>query len=843
MKLKIYLLAGILLSGGSQAHAEMGRCGDNVYWYFADSVLTVYGQGDFYDRTYEYLNNQIKSVVIKEGVIAMRADVFADFPSLTSLTLPKSFLFIGNRAFFNCPNFTTVITLNPLPPVIPYWEAFENYASITAYVPFGSVEAYRSEGVWDMCRLVESDSLFFQLYAQSGKFGDRVYWSLVDSVLTVSGQGDMSDNGYNLSREITFSDGHWYACRHGIKTVIIEEGVTSIGNAAFYDCTSLTSVVIPSTCCFINPLSFMGCSSLVEVINKASESTAITYEESSVNLNSFYGLDLTKMTLYVHPESVNHYNMVYGWTNFGYITELNSNYEALQSLAVSAGAFSPAFNPNTLSYHVTVPDSVTKITVTHSAKYGEATVTGAEVKTLNAGDNSFEIIVRAKGSITTRTYSITVRRLSNNAVLQSLAVSPGWLVPEFHPDTLVYRDTVPYSVKEITVTPSTRHSGATVSGGGSRQLSDGWNKIDIRVEAEDITITRTYRVEIYRISSDATLKSLQLAPDNPVDFHPDTLEYKVSVPYSTGAVTVLAEKNDPHASVSGNHTGIKELNVGENTFEITVTAETGIHTKTYTLKVYRQGTTLKSLAVASTGQTAVVLSPPFSSGVLNYTGTVPNSVTDITINALSSDAAASVTGAGHKSLNAGINTFNITVTDKVYTVSVYRQSSDATLKSLWISHAVMFPAFDADVDSYTAVLPYRTDSVTLNATPAHTGATVQGTGRKLLKPGENVFSITVTAEDSIFKKTYTVGMTGDNLSTGFHVAGEQPVRIYSDNTLLHIDSPVAERVNVYSVAGTLLYSFDKPAGAFTLHPSPFTFHPSPVLIVKGSSGWVKKISD
>ena len=116
----------------------------------------------------------------------------------------------------------------------------------------------------------------------------------------------------------------------------------------------------------------MGCSSLVEVINKASESTAITYEESSVNLNSFYGLDLTKMTLYVHPESVNHYNMVYGWTNFGYITELNSNYEALQSLAVSAGAFSPAFNPDTLSYHVTVPNDVTGITVTPSARHSEA---------------------------------------------------------------------------------------------------------------------------------------------------------------------------------------------------------------------------------------------------------------------------------------------------------------------------------------------------------------------------------------------------------------------------------------------------------------------------------------
>jgi hypothetical protein len=53
-----------------------------------------------------------------------------------------------------------------------------------------------------------------------------------------------------------------------------------------------------------------------------------------------------------------------------------------------------------------------------------------------------------------------------------------------------------------------------------------------------------------------------------------------------------------------------------------------------------------------------------------------------------------------------------------------------------------------------------------------------------------------------------------------------------------LDSPAAEHINIYSVTGMLLYGFDKPAGAFT---SPFTVHSSPVLIVKGSSGWSKKL--
>ena len=68
------------------------------------------------------------------------------------------------------------------------------------------------------------------------------------------------------------------------------------------------------------------------------------------------------------------------------------------------------------------------------------------------------------------------------------------------------------------------------------------------------------------------------------------------------------------------------------------------------------------------------------------------------------------------------------------------------------------------------------------------------------------------------------------------------VRVYTATGRLHVDTPVAERVNVYSVAGALLYGFDKPAGAFTFRTFAHSrLHPSPVLIVKGSSGWTYKI--
>lgn len=71
-----------------------------------------------------------------------------------------------------------------------------------------------------------------------GAAGDHLTWTLNEGgTLTISGTGAMSD--YR-------SDGTapWYDYRESVKSVVIENGAASIGNYAFYQCTSLTSVVI-----------------------------------------------------------------------------------------------------------------------------------------------------------------------------------------------------------------------------------------------------------------------------------------------------------------------------------------------------------------------------------------------------------------------------------------------------------------------------------------------------------------------------------------------------------------------------------------------------------------------
>ena len=65
------------------------------------------------------------------------------------------------------------------------------------------------------------------------KCGENVTWTLEGGTLTISGTGAMYD--YNSRQNVP-----WYNSRTNITTVVIEEGVTTIGDLAFYHCNNLS---------------------------------------------------------------------------------------------------------------------------------------------------------------------------------------------------------------------------------------------------------------------------------------------------------------------------------------------------------------------------------------------------------------------------------------------------------------------------------------------------------------------------------------------------------------------------------------------------------------------------
>ncbi|MCH5188490.1 MAG: leucine-rich repeat domain-containing protein [Oscillospiraceae bacterium] len=103
---------------------------------------------------------------------------------------------------------------------------------------------------------------------QSGQCGDGLTWSLVDGILTISGTGDMWDFKSTATP--------WGTMRSGIKEIIVEDGVTSIGDYAFrYSNTfaggpkpldTVTRAVIPASVKRIGHHAFYGRSGLESIV-------------------------------------------------------------------------------------------------------------------------------------------------------------------------------------------------------------------------------------------------------------------------------------------------------------------------------------------------------------------------------------------------------------------------------------------------------------------------------------------------------------------------------------------------------------------------------------------------
>ncbi|MDR0873775.1 MAG: leucine-rich repeat protein [Prevotellaceae bacterium] len=104
--------------------------------------------------------------------------------------------------------------------------------------------------------------------------------------ITGSGYGKMADFSYAGNDNGTPP---WYALRSSIRTVIIGEGVTNIGNNAFKNCSNLTSVTIASTVTRIGVTSFMNCTNLTSITIPSCVSTiegGAFYGCSNLTVNS-----------------------------------------------------------------------------------------------------------------------------------------------------------------------------------------------------------------------------------------------------------------------------------------------------------------------------------------------------------------------------------------------------------------------------------------------------------------------------------------------------------------------------------------------------------------------------
>ena len=215
----------------------------------------------------------LTSVTISSGVTSIGSGAFSG-TGLTSITIPDGLTGISSQAFYDCSSLTSVTI--PVSVVSIGNDAFSGTGLTEVF--YGGTEEQKEEITFSGTGHTEIRNATWH-YEQGasivaeGECGENLHWTLdADGVLTISGTGEM----YNYNGD----DNPWNEYTTSIKSIVVNEGVTSIGDYAFYECHLLASITIANSVFSIGKYAFASCSSLTSV--------SIPYGVTSIKDSAFF---------------------------------------------------------------------------------------------------------------------------------------------------------------------------------------------------------------------------------------------------------------------------------------------------------------------------------------------------------------------------------------------------------------------------------------------------------------------------------------------------------------------------------------------------------------------------
>lgn len=313
-----------------------GTCGDNLTWSYVEAthILTISGSGKMKSYSsiircpwFQY-GDSIATVIIEEGVTTIGNAAFQDCSGITAASIPQSVTTIGNNSFLRCsklasisiPGKVTTISQNP----------FAGCSSLTSISVEAGNTVYDSR---DNCNcIIETKS-------------NTLIAGCANSMIP-----------QNI---VTIGYAAFFGCTE-LTSITIPSGVISISNAAFTDCTGLISVTIPVSISAIGNGTFTGCKALTSINITVGDLAEFCNNQvaQSVYLNCAIPIKLLdsngkEIKEYVIPNSVTSIGL-YAFSGCGGLTSV-----IIPSSVTEINAF--AFMDCTGLTSVTIPNSVTSI--------------------------------------------------------------------------------------------------------------------------------------------------------------------------------------------------------------------------------------------------------------------------------------------------------------------------------------------------------------------------------------------------------------------------------------------------------------------------------------------------
>ncbi len=225
---------------------------DGFTWSLENDTLTISGEGDmpicsedgFLKYPWWHLN--FSTLIVEKGVTSIARWAFRDCYHLTNVTLPEGITRIEQEAFSFCTGLSSIFLPKSLTSI--RYLAFEACDSLETVNYTGTQEQWKSIAVEEQNESLTSATIVYNYVPEvptSGQCGDNLTWNFDEATktLTISGTGDMYD--YLTPEAENPNAAPWKDL--DITTLVVEDGVTSIGWDAFKNIPSLTSVTLPNS--------------------------------------------------------------------------------------------------------------------------------------------------------------------------------------------------------------------------------------------------------------------------------------------------------------------------------------------------------------------------------------------------------------------------------------------------------------------------------------------------------------------------------------------------------------------------------------------------------------------
>ena len=250
--------------------------------------------------------HSLTSVTIGNSVIGIAHFAFAYCDSLTSITIPDSVTTIQHYAFGHCYSLASVTIGNSVTTIQK--EVFAVCTSLTNITIPNSVTSI-GEGVFVNCTSLISIEVEEKNQYYESIDGNLYFKGDKDFILIQYAKGK-TDTSFEVPSGVTSIGSYaFYNCT-SLTSVVIGDSVTSIGNNAFCNCSSLTRIVIPDSVTSIGEGAFSSCTSF----------TCIVIPDSVTSIGNYAFKYCTSLTSVVIGDSVTSI----GNTAFYYCTSLTS---------------------------------------------------------------------------------------------------------------------------------------------------------------------------------------------------------------------------------------------------------------------------------------------------------------------------------------------------------------------------------------------------------------------------------------------------------------------------------------------------------------------------------------